>query len=60
VPDGPEPHFSKLLDVEMLVQLGGRERTLGEYRALLARAAFDLVDVVATPTPVSVLVGVPA
>jgi SAM-dependent methyltransferase len=60
VPDGPEPHFSKLLDLEMLVQLGGRERTLAEYRGLLGAAGFELAEVVPTHTPVSVLVGVPA
>jgi SAM-dependent methyltransferase len=59
VPDGPEPHFSKLLDLEMLVQLGGRERTLGEYRGLLAAAGFDMAEIVQTPTPVSVVVAVP-
>jgi SAM-dependent methyltransferase len=60
VPDGPEPHFSKLLDLEMLVQLGGRERTLEEYRELLAAAGFEITEVVSTPTPVSVIVAVPA
>lgn len=42
---GPEtPHFSKRLDMTMLVHLGGRERTLAEYEALLDEADWELVD----------------
>jgi SAM-dependent methyltransferase len=60
VPDGPEPHFSKLLDIEMLVNTGGLERTLGEYRALFAAAGFELTEVLRTASPVSLIVGVPS
>jgi hypothetical protein len=59
VPAGPEPHFSKLLDLEMLVNTGGRERTLEEYERLYAAAGFELTRVVSTPTPVSVIEGRP-
>jgi hypothetical protein len=59
VPAGPEPHFSKLLDLEMLVNTGGRERTLEEYERLYAAAGFELTRVVPTPTPVSVIEGRP-
>jgi hypothetical protein len=59
VPAGPEPHFSKLLDLEMLVNTGGRERTLEEYERLYAAAGFALTRVVPTPTPVSVIEGRP-
>jgi hypothetical protein len=59
VPAGPEPHFSKLLDLEMLVNTGGRERTLEEYERLHAKAGFELTRVVATQTPVSVIEGRP-
>jgi SAM-dependent methyltransferase len=60
VPEGPEPHFSKLLDLEMLVNTGGRERTLWEYRSLYAAAGFELTEVVPTASPVSAIVGVPS
>ena len=60
VPAGPEPHFSKLLDLEMLVNTGGRERTLEEYERLYAAAGFELTRVVPTSTPVSVIEGRPA
>jgi hypothetical protein len=59
VPDGPEPHFSKLLDLEMLVNTGGRERTLPEYERLFRQAGFELTRVVPTATPVSVIEGRP-
>ena len=35
VPGGNTPHFSKFFDLNMLVMTGGRERTEGEWRALL-------------------------
>lgn len=36
-------------DLEMLVLVGGRERTLEEYRDALSRTGFDLVDVHPSP-----------
>jgi len=36
-------------DLEMLVLVGGRERTLREYRDVLARTGFDIEDVHASP-----------
>ena len=36
-------------DLEMLVLVGGRERTLREYRGVLARTGFDIADVHASP-----------
>lgn len=49
------PHFGKLLDMEMLVSVGGRERTAAEYAALLDRAGFRQRRIVATAAPVSVI-----
>ncbi len=40
VPDGNEQHPSVLLDLQMLVLLGGRERTEDEWRKLLADGGF--------------------
>jgi O-methyltransferase domain len=42
VPDGNWPHHSKLLDLVMLVMLGGRERSAGEWENLLASGGFAL------------------
>lgn len=48
------------LDLEMLVTVGGKERTRTEYANLLARAGFRLTDVIETVTPVSIVEAVPA
>jgi hypothetical protein len=45
VPNGTEASFSKLLDLNMLVMTGGRERTVSEYVALLAQAGFRLAPI---------------
>ncbi|HEV2060318.1 MAG TPA: methyltransferase, partial [Solirubrobacteraceae bacterium] len=47
--------FSKLLDIEMLVLSGGRERTAAQYDELLQAAGLRVERVIATPTPTSVI-----
>jgi hypothetical protein len=59
VPDGNEPSEAKLFDVNMLVIVGGLERTRNEYRSLLAAAGFELAGLIPTRAPVSVLEGAP-
>lgn len=51
-PDGLEVF---MMDLNMLVNTGGRERTADEYRALLAAAGFRLDRIVATDAGQSVL-----
>ena len=60
VPEGNEPSFSKLMDLQMLIMTGGRERTAAEYRALLARAGFEMTGVIPTKSPVSIVEAVKA
>ena len=55
VPEGNEPHYSKLLDLEMLTSPGGAERTASEYRELLAAAGFRLTRIVPTRSPFSII-----
>lgn len=55
VPSGSEPHFSKFIDLNMLVMTGGRERTEGEYRALLEASGFRLTSVIPTQSPMSII-----
>lgn len=55
VPEGNEPHYSKLLDLEMLISPGGMERAAGEYQELLARAGFELTRIVPTKSPFSII-----
>jgi hypothetical protein len=55
VPDGPDVSFSKLLDLNMLVMNGGRERTETEFRELFDSAGLRMTRVVPTLSPLSVL-----
>jgi hypothetical protein len=53
--EGPDPLRTALSDLNMLVAPGGRERTRGQYAALLAEAGLRLHDVLPTRTDVFVL-----
>jgi hypothetical protein len=55
LPTGNEPHFGKILDLEMLVSPGGIERTESEFRQLLDSAGFRLNRIVPTRSPVSIV-----
>jgi hypothetical protein len=59
VPPPGEAHYAKYQDLEMLVMLGSQERTVEEYTALLRRAQFELVRVVPTQEPLSIVEAVP-
>jgi hypothetical protein len=52
---GNEPDLSKLIDLEMLLLPGGRERTEAEFAALFARHGFELARIVPTESPLSVI-----
>lgn len=60
LPDGPEPHLAKVLDIVMLTVTGGRERTHRGYQTLLDAGGFRLDRVVPTASPISIIIGVPA
>ncbi len=55
LPGGTEPSPARLLDLLMLVLPGGRERTIDEFRGLLAGAGFALTGVVPTGAGASVI-----
>jgi len=50
-----EPDFGKLIDLEMLVMPGGRERTADEFRALFQRAGLTVTKIVPTKSPLSLI-----
>lgn len=52
---GNEPHFAKVVDLEMMLLPGGCERTEQEYRVLLAQAGFQLTQVVKTNSPLDLI-----
>ena len=58
VPPGSEMHFSKFMDLNMLVMTGGHERTEAEFRRLYEAAGFRLTRIVPTESPFSVIEGV--
>lgn len=55
IPSAPTPCLGKLMDLEMLVVCGGRERTEAEYQTLLTTAGFSLQRVLPTLAPLSIL-----
>ncbi len=52
---GNEPSFAKILDMEMMLLPGGRERTEEDFRQLFEGAGFRLTRVVPTKSPVCVV-----
>jgi hypothetical protein len=60
LPEGTPFHPGMLLDMEMLVTAGGRERTASEYAELLSRAGFRQTRVVSTAGPMSLVEAVPS
>jgi SAM-dependent methyltransferase len=55
---GAEPSLAPLMDLNMLVMTGGRERTEAEFRDLFGRAGFDLAKVHPTESPLAIVEGV--
>jgi hypothetical protein len=55
IPPGNRPDFGKLIDLEMLLMPGGRERTAEEFASLFERAGFMLARIVPTESPLSVI-----
>ena len=50
IPPGNDPHWGKLLDIQMLI-IGGRERTKKDFAGLLAKAGLKMTRVVPTKCP---------
>jgi hypothetical protein len=60
VPETNEPHFSKFIDLNMLVMTGGKERTAKEFEKLLSDAGFKMLRVIPTDVPTSIVEAEPA
>ena len=60
LPSGDTAHQGKMLDMAMLVLLGGQERTESEYEALLGKAGFRVKRIVPTNSAASLLEAVAA
>jgi hypothetical protein len=59
IPPGNSPHPGKLGDLQMLLALGGRERTEAEYGALFGKAGFRLTRTVPTQGQLSIIEATP-
>jgi len=59
VPDTDANCFSKILDLNMLVMTGGRERTKAEFCALFDAAGYKLTKIIPTIAPQSVIEAIP-
>jgi SAM-dependent methyltransferase len=55
VPEDDASSFSKLLDLNMLVMNGGRERTKSDFCALLAAAGYKHTRIIPTMAPQSIV-----
>jgi hypothetical protein len=55
LPPDNSPNFGKLIDLEMMLMPGGRERTEAEFRSLFERAGLTRMQVVPTPAPLWVV-----
>jgi SAM-dependent methyltransferase len=58
VPPGNGPDYAKQLDLEVLVALGGRERTEVEYRDLYEATGFRLERVIPTQAGIHLIEGI--
>jgi hypothetical protein len=56
---GNEPDRAKFSDLNMVVMLGGRERTADDFERLYAEARFRLTDIIPTGSAFDIIEGVP-
>ena len=56
---GNEHDPAKFSDLNMLVMLGGRERTAADFERLYAEAGFRLTDIIRTESSMTIIEGVP-
>jgi hypothetical protein len=55
ISEDSRPHPGKLLDLEMLLMPGGRERTEAQFRALFGKAGFEITRIAPTRAADSVI-----
>jgi SAM-dependent methyltransferase len=56
--EGNEPDWGKLMDLEMLMMFGGRDRTSRELSQLFREARFELTRVIPTRSTTSIVEGI--
>ena len=59
LPEGDTPHVAKVVDINMMMLMGGEERTAKQYGRLLAKAGFRMTQVIPSACECSVVEAVP-
>ena len=59
LPEGSSAHPGWLMDLNMLVMTGGKERRAAQYEALFDAAGFQTDRVIATASPMSIILATP-
>jgi hypothetical protein len=57
LPPGNQPHPGKIIDIFMMIQLKGRERTADEFGDLYRRAGLKLTRIVHNSSTLSIVEG---
>jgi hypothetical protein len=57
IPETAESDAGKWMDINMLVNAGGLERTASEFRSLYGQAGFELDHIIPTPSPLRIIIG---
>ncbi len=55
VPEDDSLSLAKILDIDAMLFTGGQERTLAQYRSLLSAAGFNVLRVISTAGPLSII-----
>lgn len=55
IPSNSAPSPGKIMDIVMMVNLGGLERTATEYQALIEKAGFELIGIIPTTSAMSII-----
>jgi hypothetical protein len=55
LPPGNSPSPGKLTDLEMMIMVGGMERSESEFRTLFAKAGFEVMRIIPTSSPLMVI-----
>lgn len=57
IPETAEVDSGKWMDINMLVNAGGRERTAVEFANLYEQAGFEVEEIISTASPLKIIIG---
>ena len=59
LPEGDTPHVAKVVDINMMMLMGGEERTGKQYSRLLEQAGFHMTRIISTACECSIIEAAP-